>query len=93
MEVGLEECWSALKPGGRMVVITFHSGEDRMVKQFNRRMTNPYELKGQVDLPEWREPRKPLARELRRKAIKPSELEIKRNPRSRSAQLRVLEKI
>ena len=93
VEVGLEECWSALKPGGRMAVITFHSGEDRMVKQFNRRMTNPYELKGQVDLPELREPRKPLARELRRKAIKPSELEIKRNPRSRSAQLRVLEKI
>jgi 16S rRNA (cytosine1402-N4)-methyltransferase len=93
VELGLDSCWSVLKPGGRLAVITFHSGEDRLVKQFNRRMARPYSLRGEVDLPEWREPRKPLARELRRKAIKPSELEMKRNYRSRSAQLRVLEKL
>ena len=93
VEAGLEAGWSALKPGGRMAVITFHSGEDRMVKQFSRRLAKPYTVRGEVDLPELREPREPLAKELNRKAIKPSEAELIRNPRSRSAQLRVLEKL
>lgn len=90
---GLEAGWSVLKPGGRMAVITFHSGEDRAVKQFSRDLARPYTVRGEVDLPELREPREPLARELNRKAIKPGEAELDRNPRSRSAQLRVLEKI
>ena len=93
VERGLEAGWSVLKPGGRMAVITFHSGEDRTVKQFIRDLARPYTVRGEVDLPELREPREPLARELNRKAIKPSEAELDRNPRSRSAQLRVLEKI
>ena len=93
VELGLDSCWSVLKPGGRMAVITFHSGEDRLVKQFNRRMARPYTLRGEVDLPECREPREPLARELKRKAIKPSKFEISQNHRSRSAQLRVIEKL
>ena len=93
VERGLEAGWSVLKPGGRMAVITFHSGEDRAVKQFSRDLARPYTVRGEVDLPELREPREPLARELSRKAIKPSEAELDRNPRSRSAQLRVLEKI
>ena len=93
VERGLEAGWSVLKPGGRMAVITFHSGEDRAVKQFSRDLARPYTVRGEVDLPELREQREPLARELSRKAIKPSEAELDRNPRSRSAQLRVLEKI
>ena len=93
VEAGLEAGWSVLKQGGRMAVITFHSGEDRMVKQFSRRLSKPYTVRGEVDLPELREPREPLAKELSRKAIKPSEAEFRRNPRSRSAQLRVLEKL
>lgn len=93
VEAGLEAGWSVLKPGGRLAVITFHSGEDRVVKQFGRRLAKPYTVRGEVDLPELREPREPLAKELSRKAIKPSEAELDRNPRSRSAQLRVLEKI
>ena len=93
VERGLEAGWSVLKPGGRMAVITFHSGEDRAVKKFSRDLARPYTVRGEVDLPELREPREPLARELSRKAIKPSEEELARNPRSRSAQLRVLEKI
>ena len=93
VERGLEAGWSVLKPGGRMAVITFHSGEDRAVKQFSRDLARPYTVRGEVDLPELREPREPLARELSRKAIKPSEAELDRNPRSRSAQLRVLEKM
>ena len=93
VERGLEAGWSVLKPGGRMAVITFHSVEDRAVKKFSRDLARPYTVRGEVDLPELREPREPLARELSRKAIKPSEAELDRNPRSRSAQLRVLEKI
>ncbi len=93
VEAGLEAGWSVLKPGGRLAVITFHSGEDRVVKQFGRRLAKPYTVRGEVDLPEMREPREPLAKELSRKAIKPSKEELDRNPRSRSAQLRVLEKI
>ncbi|HAL05699.1 MAG TPA: 16S rRNA (cytosine(1402)-N(4))-methyltransferase, partial [Verrucomicrobiales bacterium] len=71
VERGLEAGWSVLKPGGRMAVITFHSGEDRAVKQFSRDLARPYTVRGEVDLPELREPREPLARELSRKAIKP----------------------
>ena len=63
------------------------------MKQFSRDLARPYTVRGEVDLPELREQREPLARELSRKAIKPSEAELDRNPRSRSAQLRVLEKI
>jgi len=93
VEAGLEACWAVLKPGGRLAVITFHSGEDRLVKQFSRRLAKSYTVRGEVDLPELRVPREPLAKELSRKAIKPGQAELDRNPRSRSAQLRVLEKI
>ena len=93
VEAGLEAGWSVLKQGGRMAVITFHSGEDRMVKQFSRRLAKSYTVRGEEDLPELREPREPLAKELSRKAIKPSEAELSINPRSRSGQLRVLEKL
>jgi len=44
-------------------------------------------------VPELREPREPLARELSRKAIRPGATELERNPRSRSAQLRAVEKL
>ena len=91
--VGLDAAWSVLKPGGRLAVITFHSGEDRLVKQFSRRLAKPYTVHGEVDVPELRVPREPLARELNRRAIKPSAAELERNPRSRSAQLRALEKL
>ena len=89
---GLDAVWSVLKPGGRLVVISFHSGEDRLVKQFSRRLARPYIVRGGVDVPDLREPCEPLARELNRKAIRPSETELKRNPRCRSARLRALEK-
>ena len=82
-----------LKPGGRLAVITFHSGEDRLVKHFSRRLARPYTVCGGVDVPELREPREPLARELSRKAIRPGATELERNPRSRSAQLRAVEKL
>ena len=93
VQAGLDAAWSVLKLGGRLAVITFHSGEDRLVKQFSRRLAKPYTVRGEVDVPELREPREPLARELSRKAIKPSDAEVRSNPRSRSAQMRAMEKL
>lgn len=80
-----------LSPGGRLAVITFHSGEDRLVKQLLRDAA-----KGCICPP--RAPRcicgkTPLIRIVQSKAIVPGESEITSNPRSRSAQLRIAEKI
>lgn len=90
---GLEMACRILKPGGRLAVITFHSLEDRLVKEFGREKVRDYVVSGGVDVPELRRPRAPEMRWVQRKAIQPSERELKENPRSRSAQLRVLEKI
>jgi len=67
--------------------------EDRIVKNFARERAREYSFPGEVDVPELRKPRKPEIRIVTRKAIKPSAAEIAENPRSRSAQLRVFEKI
>ena len=90
---GLEAAVKILKPGGRLVVITFHSVEDRVVKEFGRRLSRDYEPAAGVDVPELRRPRPPLLQWVRRKAIVPGEEELRENPRSRSAQCRVLEKL
>jgi 16S rRNA (cytosine1402-N4)-methyltransferase len=90
---GLAAGWSLLKPGGRLAVITFHSLEDRIVKQFGRDLAREYTFPGPVDVPELRQPRPPEARWWQRKAVVPGAAELAANPRSRSAQLRVLEKI
>jgi 16S rRNA (cytosine1402-N4)-methyltransferase len=93
LNAGLNGAMRVLKPGGRLAVITFHSIEDRMVKEFGRALERDYEFSGEVDLPEFRKPKRREARWVSRKAILPSEEEMRENPRSRSAQLRVLEKI
>jgi 16S rRNA (cytosine1402-N4)-methyltransferase len=90
---GLEVALNVLKPGGRLAVITFHSLEDRTVKEFGREKTRDYTFSGEVDVPELRRPRAPEMEWVSRKAIMPGEAELKENPRSRSAQLRVLERI
>jgi 16S rRNA (cytosine1402-N4)-methyltransferase len=90
---GLEGAFRILKPGGRLAVITFHSVEDRVVKEFGREKSRDYTFSGDVDAPELREPRAPEMKWVSRKAIMPGEIELKENPRSRSAQLRVLEKL
>ncbi len=90
---GLESAMTILKPGGRLAVISFHSLEDRMVKVFGRRWERDYEVPGDVDIPELRRPVPPRLRRVNRKAICPTADEITANPRSRSAQLRVFEKI
>jgi 16S rRNA (cytosine1402-N4)-methyltransferase len=90
---GLKAAVKILKPGGRLAVITFHSLEDRVVKEFGRERTRDYTFSGAVDVPELRQPSTPEMKWVSRKAILPGEIELKENPRSRSAQLRVLEKI
>ena len=90
---GLEAAVKILKPGGRLAVITFHSLEDRVVKEFGRERTRDYTFTGGVDVPELRRPRVPVLGWVTRRAIKRGENELNENPRSRSAQLRVLEKM
>ncbi len=72
LKFALNGAVSVLRPGGKLAVISYHSLEDRIVKQFSRRS----------DL-----------RRITRKPVVPSEEEIARNPRSRSAKLRVMEKL
>ncbi len=93
LERGLAAIWSRLKPGGRLAVITFHSGEDRMVKGFGRALALPYRCPAGVDVPELREPCAPKLLIVTRKAVAPSEEEQSANPRSRSAQLRIFERL
>jgi 16S rRNA (cytosine1402-N4)-methyltransferase len=90
---GLAAACTILKPGGRLVVLTFHSIEDRLVKEFGRAQSLPYTVAGDVDVPELRQPRRPVMQWAPRKAIEPGAAELAANPRARSAQLRVLEKV
>jgi 16S rRNA (cytosine1402-N4)-methyltransferase len=91
LKKGLDGAFSLLKPGGRLAVITFHSLEDRIVKNFFSDMA-----KGCVCPPEF--PvcicgNKPKGTLVHRKVITPGEDEMHHNKRSRSAKLRILEKI
>ncbi len=89
---GLAGAVSLLRPGGRLAVITFHSLEDRVVKEFGRERSRDYTFPGEIDVPELRTPIVPDLKWVSRKAILPGESELRENPRARSAQLRVLEK-
>ena len=90
---GLKSVSSLLKEGGRLAVITFHSGEDRIVKDYGRVETRDYDVPGEEDVPALRIDRPPRMRWVNRKAICATEEELAANPRARSAQLRVLEKL
>src|SRR5476651_332768 len=79
---GLEAAVKILKPGGRLAVITFHSLEDRVVKEFGREKTRDYTFNGEVDVPELRQPCTPELKWVSRKAILPGEVELNENPRS-----------
>jgi 16S rRNA (cytosine1402-N4)-methyltransferase len=91
LEKVLPKAVAALRPGGRLAVISFHSLEDRIVKNFIRLESKdlvnpPYERVYEVE-------RKAILKELNKKPITPDETAIKENPRARSAKLRVAEKI
>jgi 16S rRNA (cytosine1402-N4)-methyltransferase len=90
---GLAGALGVLRPGGRLAVITFHSLEDRVVKDFGRMHARDYTIVGAVDIPELRQPKTPQLKWVTRKATTPTASELDENPRSRSAQLRVMEKI
>ena len=91
LDRALDEAFDVLKPGGRMAIITFHSFEDRLVKQRFKTFAA-----GCICPPEF--PvcvcgRTPRGRIITNKPIEPSEAELAENLRSRSAKLRIIEKI
>jgi 16S rRNA (cytosine1402-N4)-methyltransferase len=86
----LEQTPALLKPGGRLVIISFHSLEDRMVKQFFR--SGYFEEKDEQD-PFGSSTSKTPFRTITKKPIVPSAKELSLNPRARSAKLRIAEKI
>ena len=90
---GLEMAYGLLKSGGRLAVITFHSLEDRMVKDYGNEQVRDYDIPGDHDVAVQRIDREPRMSWVCKKSIKPSPREIENNPRARSAQLRVLEKL
>ena len=90
IESVLPQAVAGLRSGGRLAVISFHSLEDRIVKEFFRSQSRdlinpPYERI-------YEEERKATLKEVNRKPITPSEQEAKDNPRARSAKLRIAEK-
>jgi 16S rRNA (cytosine1402-N4)-methyltransferase len=87
LEQGLDAAERVLKPGGRLAVVTFHSLEDRMVKRFLRDRSGAAPSASRHQ-PVAQAARSPSFNALS-KAIRPSDAEIARNPRSRSATLRV----
>ena len=86
LEDGLDAAERALKPGGRLAVVTFHSLEDRLVKNFMRRRSGG-DPGGSRHLPMRADGPKPTFERVA-KPVRASEAEIARNPRSRSATLR-----
>ncbi|MCB5161406.1 16S rRNA (cytosine(1402)-N(4))-methyltransferase RsmH [Marinomonas algarum] len=90
LEVGLEAAANALKVGGRLAVISFHSLEDRMVKRFMKLKAKGPELPRHLPI---RNAHLDIKFKTIGKAIKPSQSEVSDNVRSRSAVLRVLERV
>jgi len=91
VEKTLPQAVTSLKVGGRAAIISFHSLEDRIVKEYFREQSKdivnpPYEKIYEVE-------RKAVVKLINKKPILPSDEEIKENPRARSAKLRVVEKL
>lgn len=90
LQQALQGALDVLKPGGRLAVISFHSLEDRIVKHFMREQAKGKPVARGLPVSE---SQLGLTLKLVGKAIKPGEAELERNPRARSAVLRVAEKL
>lgn len=90
LQAALEQSVSLLAPGGRLAVISFHSLEDRIVKRFMRTQASGVEMPRHLPV---RQSRQGQTMRLVGKAVKPGDEEVRRNPRARSAVLRVAEKL
>ena len=91
VSTGIREAFDLLNPGGVLAVITFHSLEDRIVKQYFSEI-----CRGCIcppELPVCVCGRKPKGELVTRKPVAPTDEELKDNPRSRSAKLRAVRKI
>ncbi|HEY7492052.1 MAG TPA: 16S rRNA (cytosine(1402)-N(4))-methyltransferase RsmH [Candidatus Tectomicrobia bacterium] len=91
LAAALPQAVAALRPGGRLAVLAFHSGEDQLVKTFMRQEAGGCVCPPQ--LPQCVCGRQPRLRLITRKPLAPSADEMQDNPRSRSARLRVAEKL
>jgi 16S rRNA (cytosine1402-N4)-methyltransferase len=91
LEAGLGAALDALRPGGRLCVIAYHSLEDRLVKQRFARDERPCTCAPSA--PVCTCGKRPRLVRLTRRAVRPSEAEVRNNPRARSARLRAAEKL
>jgi len=89
LKTGLDAAIKVLRPGGKLVVISFHSLEDRLVKRTFREAARPGKIQRNIPAhPDWSASLKLIG-----KAVRPSEREVSENPRARSAIMRVAEKL
>lgn len=91
IDTGLETAMSHLKPGGHLAVISFHSGEDRRIRDLIENQVRPCKCPPQMPMCVCG--KLPSMRWLQKKPVRPSEQEVEYNPRSRSSLMRIAEKL